>query len=109
LLLALFVAVLATGAKPGAMFWYNEAPPEIMERVRRIEAVCRRHDVPLPAAALQFPFGHPALARVVAGLRSAEEVSQAVAWMRHPIPHDLWRELRHERLIDQDAPLPGGQ
>jgi D-threo-aldose 1-dehydrogenase len=101
--------ILATGARPGAMFWYSEAPPEIMERVRRIEAVCRRHDVPLPAAALQFPFGHPALASVVAGLRSAEEVSQALAWMRHPIPHDLWRELRHERLIDQAAPLPGGQ
>jgi D-threo-aldose 1-dehydrogenase len=100
--------ILATGAKPGAMFWYGEAPPEIMERVRRIEAVCRRHDVPLPAAALQFPFGHQALASVVAGLRSAEEVTQAVAWMRHPIPPDLWRELRHEQLIDPAAPLPGG-
>jgi D-threo-aldose 1-dehydrogenase len=79
-----------------------------MERVRRIEAVCRRHDVPLPAAALQFPFGHPALASVVAGLRSAAEVTQAVAWMRHPIKPDLWRELRHEQLIDPAAPLPAG-
>lgn len=101
--------ILATGARPGATFWYSEAPPEIMERVRRIAEVCRRHDVPLPAAALQFPFGHPALASVVAGLRSAAEVNQAVAWLRHPIPQDLWRELRHEELIDQAAPLPGGQ
>jgi len=101
--------ILATGARPGATFWYSEAPPEIMDRVRRIEAVCRRHEVPLAAAALQFPFGHATLASVVAGVRSAEEVSQAVAWMRHPIRQDLWRELRHEQLIDPDAPLPGAE
>jgi D-threo-aldose 1-dehydrogenase len=99
--------ILATGARPGATFWYSEAPVEIMDRVRRIEAVCRRHGVPLPAAALQFPLAHPALASVVAGLRSPEEVTQAVAWMRHRVPGDLWRELRHERLIDAGAPLPG--
>jgi D-threo-aldose 1-dehydrogenase len=100
--------ILATGAKPGATFWYSEAPPEVMERVRRIEGVCARHNVPLPAAALQFPFGHPAMTSVVAGLRSAEEVNQAVAWMRRPIAPDFWRELRHDGLIDQAAPLPGG-
>lgn len=99
--------ILATGAKPGAMFWYSEAPPEIMDRVRRIEAVCARHKVPLAAAALQFPFGHPAMTSVVAGMRSAEEVKQATSWMRVVIPADLWRELRHEKLIDPAAPLPG--
>jgi len=99
--------ILATGAKPGATFWYSEAPPEIMERVRRIEGVCARHNVPLAAAALQFPFGHPAMTSVVAGMRSAAEVNQALAWMRLAIPADLWRELRHEDLIDAQAPLPG--
>lgn len=101
--------ILATGARPGATFWYSEAPPEIMDRVRRIEGVCARHGVPLAAAALQFPFGHAAMTSVVAGLRSAEEVNQAVAWMRQPVPGDFWHELRHERLIDDTAPLPGGQ
>ena len=47
--------ILATGAVPGAKYNYHEAPPEIMERVRRIEAVCRRHGVPLAAAAIRFP------------------------------------------------------
>jgi D-threo-aldose 1-dehydrogenase len=98
--------ILATGARPGATYWYSEAPPEILERVRRIETVCARHRVPLAAAALQFPLGHPAMTSVVAGLRSAEEVDQAVAWMRLPIPGDLWRELRQDGLIDAAAPLP---
>lgn len=50
--------ILATGAVEGAYFQYAPAPPEIMERVRRIEAVCARHGVRLPTAALQFPLGH---------------------------------------------------
>jgi D-threo-aldose 1-dehydrogenase len=98
--------ILATGAKPGATFWYSEAPPEVMDRVRRIEGVCARHNVPLAAAALQFPFGHPAMTSVVAGMRSAEEVHQALSWIRQPIPPDFWHELRRERLIDEAAPFP---
>ncbi len=99
--------ILATGARPGATFWYSEAPPEIMDRVRRIEGVCARHHVPLAAAALQFPFGHQAMTSVVAGMRSAEEVKQALSWMRLTIPAEFWRELRHEKLIEPTAPLPG--
>jgi D-threo-aldose 1-dehydrogenase len=100
--------ILATGAKPGATFWYSEAPPEVMERVRRIEGVCARHNVPLAAAALQFPFGHPAMTSVVAGMRSATEVKQAVSFMHFVIPADFWREMRQEKLIDPEAPLPAG-
>lgn len=98
--------ILATGAIPGAKHWYADAPPEILARVRRIEDVCGRHRVPLLAAALQFPLAHPALASVVVGMRSAREALDAAAAVRHTIPADLWRELRHEQLIDPDAPVP---
>ena len=67
--------ILATGAVEGAYFQYAPAPPEIMERVRRIEAVCARHGVRLPTAALQFPLGHPAVASVVVGMRAPDEVA----------------------------------
>src|SRR3712207_1221371 len=46
--------ILATGARPDARFNYAPAPPEIMERVARIERVCAAHGVPLAVAALQF-------------------------------------------------------
>ncbi|MBL8834697.1 MAG: aldo/keto reductase [Alphaproteobacteria bacterium] len=98
--------ILATGAKPGATFWYTEAPPEIMARVARIEAIGRRHHVPLTAAALQFPLGHPAVASVVAGFRSPPEVAAALAALRHPIPAAFWQDLRQDGLIPADAPLP---
>ena len=53
--------ILATGAVPGAKYNYAPAPKPIMDRVRAIEAVCTTHDVPLPAAALQFVLAHPAV------------------------------------------------
>lgn len=99
--------ILATGAVEGARYNYAVAPPEIIERVGRIEAVCRRHGVPLKAAALQFPLAHPAVAAVIPGGRSPEEVDQNISMVKHPIPPDFWTELRAEDLIPPDAPVPG--
>ena len=98
--------ILATGAVPGAMYNYAPAKPDIMEKVARIEAVCKRHGVPLPAAALQFPLGHPIVASVIPGAISRKQVSQNLAAFTHPIPADLWAELKHEKLLREDAPVP---
>lgn len=98
--------ILATGAIDGATYDYAPAPPEVLERVRRVEAVCARHGVPLAAAALQFPLGHPSVAAVIPGAFHPDQVRRNVAAFRHPIPTDLWAELRHEGLIRPDAPVP---
>jgi D-threo-aldose 1-dehydrogenase len=98
--------ILATGAIPGAYFQYAPAPPEIMERVRRIEAVCARHGVRLPTAALQFPLGHPVVATVIPGTRSPAEVAQNVEIFAPKIPAAFWAELKHEGLLRADAPTP---
>ncbi len=98
--------ILATGAVPGAYFQYAPAPPEIIERVRRIEAVCARHRVRLPTAALQFPLGHPAVATVIPGTRAPVEVEQNLAIFAPEVPADLWAELKHEGLLRADAPTP---
>jgi D-threo-aldose 1-dehydrogenase len=98
--------ILATGAVDGAYFQYAPAPPEIMERVRRIEAVCARHGVRLPTAALQFPLGHPAVATVALGMRAPEEVVQNVEIFAPEVPADFWAELKHEGLLRADAPTP---
>jgi D-threo-aldose 1-dehydrogenase len=98
--------ILATGAVPGAYFQYAPAKPEIMERVRRIEAVCGRHGVRLPTAALQFPLGHPAVAAVIPGTRAPAEVTQNVEIFAPAIPADFWAELKHEGLLSADAPTP---
>jgi D-threo-aldose 1-dehydrogenase len=98
--------ITATGAVPGAKYNYADATPDIVDKVRRIEAVCARHDVPLPAAALQFPFGHPCVASVIPGGFKPEHVRANVGHMRYQIPGDFWAELKRERLIREDAPVP---
>lgn len=98
--------ILATGAVPGATYDYRPAPAAIQARTRALERVCRVHRTPLAAAALQFPLFHPAVASVIAGMRSAEEVERNLALLHHPIPEGLWRDLKAEGLVHLGAPTP---
>jgi D-threo-aldose 1-dehydrogenase len=77
-----------------------------MEKVQRIEAVCARHKVPLPAAALQFLLAHPAVASHVPGTRNVAQMNQNIELVSHPIPVALWQDLKAEKLIRGDAPVP---
>jgi D-threo-aldose 1-dehydrogenase len=99
--------ILATGAVPDATYNYQPAPPPVMERVARLETVCRRHGVDLATAALQFPLAHPSMASIVAGAVHPDEVSQNVARMSARIPAALWAELKQQDLIAASAPVPG--
>ena len=98
--------ILATGAVPGARYNYEAAPPEIMDRVARIEAVCRAHGVPLARAAVQFVLGHPAVSTLVLGAVTPAEIARNLAALDEPAPADLWAELKAEGLLDPDAPTP---
>jgi D-threo-aldose 1-dehydrogenase len=98
--------ILAKGAVEGATYFYSRASDEIVERTRRIDAVCRRHGVPLGAAALQFALGHPAVASAVCGYRSRTEVDTNLQWAALPIPPALWNDLKQERLIAAAASPP---
>lgn len=96
--------ILATDSiVTGGRYNYARAPAEVIERVRRIEAVCVRHGVGLGTAALHFVLAHPQVASVIPGMASAAEVEATVARYRTGVPSALWEELRHERLIRADA------
>lgn len=98
--------VLATGAKPGAKFNYADAPEEVLEKVRKVEEVCARHNVPMKAAALQFPLAHPAVASIIPGGRSVEEIEENFQLVSYPIPKDFWADLRRAGIIPDEAPTP---
>jgi D-threo-aldose 1-dehydrogenase len=98
---------LLADPRPGATFNYKPAESHWLDRALKIKSVCDRHGVPLKAAAIQFPQGHPAIAVVLTGVRTVAELDDNVEMFRHPIPADLWQELRHERLIPEEAPTPG--
>jgi D-threo-aldose 1-dehydrogenase len=98
--------ILATGSGPGARYFYRPAPEEVLAKVRKIEAVCSRHGVRLPSAALQFPLAHPAVVAVIPGAARPSEVSANIASFLAPIPASFWAELKAIGLIDADAPTP---
>jgi D-threo-aldose 1-dehydrogenase len=98
--------ILATGAQEGARFSYKPAPPEIMERVRKIESACATYHVPLKAAALQFPLAHPAVTTVIPGSRSETELEENIQAVGFPIPSSFWAELKDRNLLPSEAPVP---
>jgi D-threo-aldose 1-dehydrogenase len=100
--------VLAAGSRAGAKTHYNYAPPPpaVLERVVSLERLCEEFAVPLQAAALQFPLGHPSVASVVAGCANGAEARNCATMFSHPIPPEFWRALRERGLVDPLAPLP---
>jgi D-threo-aldose 1-dehydrogenase len=87
-------------------FNYERAPPAVIERVRRIESVCDHYEVPLAAAALQFPLAHPQVASVIPGVGHASRIAQTLELYRLPIRGEFWRQLKDDELIRSDAPTP---
>jgi D-threo-aldose 1-dehydrogenase len=98
--------ILATGAIAGAKYNYRDAPPEILTKVARIERVCAAHGVALPTAALHFALGHPAVASLVLGAQTPQEVEANVAGLSRVVPAALWTDLKAEHLLDAEAPVP---
>ena len=94
--------------RPGSRFNYQPAPAAVVERARRLAAICERHEVPLRAAAIQFPLAHPAVRSLIAGVRRIDHLDEYPELMRRPIPDDLWAELKAEGLIAPDARVPDG-
>lgn len=97
--------ILASGPVKGAMYDYDKAPAAILSRVAAIEAVCKRHKVKLPEAALRFPMLHPCVVSVIPGAASPQEVARNVKTMARRIPAALWADLKKQGLLHPDAPV----
>jgi len=102
------VAYLAAGvfnsgvlARPTEGAWYDYAPaaPAVLDRARRIEQICERHGVSLPAAALGFPLRHPAVTVVIVGMAAPDEVDTNIEVVRAGVPGELWTELADDGLL----------
>jgi D-threo-aldose 1-dehydrogenase len=92
--------------KPGATFNYEPAAEDLVAAANRIADICEAHGFILPAVALQFPLGHPAVAGVAVGCRDAEQVRRNAELARVTIPATVWTDLRDAGLLRSDAPVP---
>lgn len=97
---------LLADPRPGITYNYMPVTEDVLAQALRIKAVCTAHDVPLKAAAIQFPLAHPAVPTVLTGVRNAEEFAENLALFETDIPDALWGDLRAEGLLSPDAPTP---
>lgn len=85
--------ILAKGPDTYARYAYQAAPVEMVERVRRMQAVCDRHGVPLAAAALHFSLRDARIHSTIVGMTRPERIEQTVALAQTVVPEAIWAEL----------------
>ncbi|MCA0456543.1 MAG: aldo/keto reductase [Chloroflexi bacterium] len=99
--------LLAKGAtSTGATYNYKPVPPEIVTRVKAIEAICGEFGVSLHTAATQLPLAHPAVNAILVGFQAAGEVQACLDALQQSIPAALWNRLHEAGLLDVAAPVP---
>jgi len=84
---------LAKGADSQQRYVYQVASEEVLAPIRRVEAVCARHGIPLGAAALQFSLRDPRIAATICGVSRPERVAETLQWAAWPISEAAWSEL----------------
>jgi D-threo-aldose 1-dehydrogenase len=90
-----------------ARFNYEDADATLVARARELDALCKKHNTELKAAAIQFCLAHQAVTIALQGARSADEAADNIAMAELPVPPSFWQELRARNLVDARAPLPG--
>ena len=85
--------ILAKGPDAYARYAYQDAPAQLIERVRRTQSICERHGVPLAAAALQLSMRDPRVHTTIVGFTRPERIHQTEERAQHPSPDALWPEL----------------
>ncbi len=102
--------ILATGVRGDGPFLYDYAPatPAVVDRVRKLEALCDDFRIRLPAAALQFPLAHPAVVSVIPGIGQMARIRDTLDLFSAEIPAGFWHALREQNLIAATVPTPGG-
>ncbi|REL36041.1 aldo/keto reductase [Thalassotalea euphylliae] len=102
--------ILATGTKKGGTLYYDyePAPEHVIAKVKKLEALCDEFQIPLAAAALQFPLAHPSVASVIPGMGNAKRINQTLELFNTNIPAEFWQQLRVQQLVGDNVPLPQG-
>ena len=81
-------------------------PPEVIQKLGRLRAVAERHGVDLRTAALQFSASASEAVALVVGAGSERQIQEDWNSMQASIPAGFWKELKQERLIEENAPTP---
>ncbi len=90
--------LLAIADRKRATYDYKPVPDDLWQKAEAIRAVCADHHVDIRAAALQYPLKHPAVAAVIPGMFTLEQLEANLAFIQADIPDALWNDLAEQKL-----------
>jgi len=82
----------APGSKPST-YGYRPAPPEILDAVAAMQAVCAEHGTDLRTAALQFSLRDPRFGSTIVGMSKPERIQATLDAASAQLPDAIWDEL----------------
>ena len=97
--------ILAKGVGENITYFYDKIPEEVKQRYLKIANICKKYDVPVPAAAIQFCYTNKLVTSMILGMDRLDQVEQNLDFLNFPIPEDLWKDLLNEKLIDERCPI----
>ncbi|HZZ15531.1 MAG TPA: aldo/keto reductase [Candidatus Sulfotelmatobacter sp.] len=81
-------------------------PAGFLEKRKQLREVAANHGVDLRTAALQFSAAPDVAAALIVGASSEQQILADYTSMQTKIPADFWTELKAQKLIEQNAPIP---
>ena len=106
LLAAPFNSGILAGNENNLNWNYAKASKELIDKVHSLKKICGNYNIPLAAAAIQFPLAHPVVKTVVTGAVNVKELEDNVSYLDVKIPNDFWQELKALNLIAKESPVP---
>ena len=85
--------VLAKGPDNFKKITYQDATEEKLAPAREFEKVCKKHNVELGAAALQFSLRDNRITSTICGVTSVESIEKNLAWANAEISVEFWDEI----------------
>jgi len=85
--------LLAKGPGAYPRYMYGTASPDLLRRAGQMEEACKRYNLPLAAAALQFSLRDARIVSTIVGITRPERLSETLRLAQAPIENELWDEL----------------
>ncbi|MDA9103254.1 aldo/keto reductase [bacterium] len=85
--------VLAKGPSNFKKITYQDASEEKLAPAREIEKVCKKYNVEMGAAALQFSMKDKRITSTICGVTSIQSIEKNLAWANTNIPEEFWNEV----------------
>lgn len=95
--------VLAKGTERSRLIAYSEATDKELEPVKELEKICRKYNIPLPAAALQFSLNDKRISSTLVGVTKPKRVIDTIELSKFIIPNEAWDEINQLPYTSHDV------